>query len=91
MHWRQAPAEKLTPGGQEVQTEGFVAEQVLQVESQGTQELLCRAYPEVQAVQTVAEVQVEHPLGQTILCPPTMALEVVVEGLLTHWLEESRE
>ena len=45
----------------------------------------------MQAVQTEAELQVEQPLGQMIVWPLTMALEVVVEGLLTQALLESRE
>ena len=90
-HCRQAPAEKLTPEWQVRQVVGLEGEQVLQDESQGTHALLWRAYPALQVVQAEAELQIEQPLGQMIDWLPTMALEAVVEGLVTQRLEESRE
>ena len=61
-----------------------MAEQVLQVYSQRTHELIKRAYPSWQREQTVADEQTAQPGGQRTGDPTIMVEAMVMAGLLTQ-------
>lgn len=81
----------MSPGAQERQSLGLVVEHVAQDLSHTTHTEVLRAYPARQPVQTVAEEQEEQPVGHTIGAPPTTAVAMLVVGLFTQALLESRE